>query len=398
VESDDVVEDTETMYENLVQLMQSIECMTVCDAKVEMYQKVAKQLTGLSGYKDSDGYAKKCEQLAQKMKDKVKAAVYERAENRMKVCANADDYQSAAQEFRMVRGYRDSDELAAKCDQMNSVIVKKASGKHLLYFVIFVIFVAALMFGATRPRTKYVLANAYQFIGSYNPAINMYRKLDQYKDSPQRLMECEYHKALSAKAGGDYQSAVKAFGEAGTYKDSQKQRVEAEKELLRKCARKDIVRIGDCKWRVLDIRKNQVLLMRKSALPEMSYHNTLEYVTWEKSAIRKWMNSEYLTKTFSEAERKNILLTKVINSNNSQFGTDGGNDTQDYMFLLSMEEAEKYKSLFPKFKSNSWLRSPGSSGKNAIFISENGAIMDSGYAVNSNEITARPTFWFNIGA
>jgi hypothetical protein len=45
---------------------------------------------------------------------------------------------------------------------------------------------------------------------------------------------------------------------------------------------------------------------------------------------------------FTEAERDRIILTEVITLGNPIDGSPGGNNTVDYIFLLSIEEAQSY--------------------------------------------------------
>lgn len=86
---------------------------------------------------------------------------------------------------------------------------------------------------------------------------------------------------------------------------------------------------------------------------------TESQVTWEKSSIRSWLNSEFLQDTFSSVDRKLIQKTKnkttdflsfdngllgfqVADSDRKKVDGIGGNDTEDYVFLLSFEEFVRY--------------------------------------------------------
>lgn len=65
-------------------------------------------------------------------------------------------------------------------------------------------------------------------------------------------------------------------------------------------------------------------------------------ITWENSKLRNWLNTEFYMTAFSNVEKENIILSRIINSENPEFGTDGGNDTDDNVFLLSADEVTKY--------------------------------------------------------
>jgi len=397
-ENDKVLDTAKELdYQKVVNLMKCIRCIAVCSDKVKMCQKVSKQFSELSGYKDADERAKVCKRLAKKTKEEIKKTIYEKAQNKKNAAKLAPDYKSAADEFRKVSGYSDADDLASQCDQLRIRIEKKAVRKRIVNHGVVALCIVAVIIVATASHTKYYYANACRATGSYHSAIKVYKKLGAYKDSKERLIECQYLNGLASEAEGDFKSAKKAFAAAGYYKDSEEQKVEMEKLIIKNSKVGDTVKLGDCDWIILDIQNNQVLLMKKAALPGgMAYNNDFEDVTWEKSTLRQWLNSEFLNETFSEIERNNIILTNVVNGDNAVYSTDGGNDTQDDTFLLSIEEVEKYNSLFPTFKSNSWLRSPGYSQRSAAFVSENGAVMGYGYATTSEEITVRPALWFRI--
>jgi hypothetical protein len=64
---------------------------------------------------------------------------------------------------------------------------------------------------------------------------------------------------------------------------------------------------------------------------------------------------------------------------------------------MSIDEAKKYQSLFPKFKSNTWLRSPGNSSESAAFLSMDATPMTYGYDVSDASMKIRPVLWFKLG-
>ena len=98
-------------------------------------------------------------------------------------------------------------------------------------------------------------------------------------------------------------------------------------------------------WIVIAKEDDKLLLLSRYALEE-KYFNTEEWsetaITWENSKLRDRLNNEFYMTAFSDNERQNIILSHIINSDNSEFGTDGGNDTDDYVFLLSADEVTDY--------------------------------------------------------
>ena len=74
------------------------------------------------------------------------------------------------------------------------------------------------------------------------------------------------------------------------------------------------------------------------------------------------------------------LETNLENPNNPEYGTPGGNNTKDRVFLLSIDEADRF------FKNNNdraigaswWLRSPGCPSYYAAYVSEDGSVQTFG--------------------
>jgi len=98
-------------------------------------------------------------------------------------------------------------------------------------------------------------------------------------------------------------------------------------------------------WIVLACDGDKTLLLSKYGLDAQPYNEEDESVTWETCTLRTWLNEEFLNAAFTEAERAAILPTDVDNSaaqGFAEWNTDGGNDTQDKVFLLSCAEADEY--------------------------------------------------------
>lgn len=127
---------------------------------------------------------------------------------------------------------------------------------------------------------------------------------------------------------------------------------------------------GNTEWIVLDKQENKMLILSKYVI-EIRPDKTEEEegaIIWETCKMREWLNKDYLEETFNEQERASILQTEINNEGNQYYLIEGGNDTEDKVFLLSIEEAEKYLPSYEKRKTTLidgteagwWLRSPSS--------------------------------------
>ena len=168
-------------------------------------------------------------------------------------------------------------------------------------------------------------------------------------------------------------------------------------------------------WIVMKNEGNQVLLLSKYVLDAKPYNEELEEVTWETSDIRQWLNNEFYTTAFNKAEKARIQTSLIKNEDNSGYGTNAGNDTEDKVFLLSEKEAETLFSneeeriakatgyaeksgvyVNEKKESMWWLRSPGSDGNYAAVVDDYGWVYRYGGSVYFYEYGVRPALHLNI--
>ena len=107
---------------------------------------------------------------------------------------------------------------------------------------------------------------------------------------------------------------------------------------------------GSYDWRVLDIQGGRALLLSELALEERAYHEECTAITWENCTLRHYLNNEFFFNTFNAEERGRIHRGTVINNDNPWTfakrgfldNAPGGNNTQDHIFLLSIEEVVCY--------------------------------------------------------
>ncbi len=164
-------------------------------------------------------------------------------------------------------------------------------------------------------------------------------------------------------------------------------------------------------WFVLDKNEDKALLIAKYAFGNWRAYGAEGDVKWESSDLRKYLNSEYINKTFNKNEQDLILTTDVINGDmivggSAQFGwlkSDAGNNTQDKVFILSKDELKKYfisdeqMKTGPKgFKDDyGWI---GSYWTRTPFDIPGGmALADEGQGARSEEQHEfRPAIWVSI--
>ncbi|MBR2572633.1 MAG: hypothetical protein IKE30_11020, partial [Clostridia bacterium] len=168
-------------------------------------------------------------------------------------------------------------------------------------------------------------------------------------------------------------------------------------------------------WIVLDRNDGEYTLISKYGLTAMPYNKEFVDTTWESCTLRAWLNGTFLNTAFSAEERARLIWKNVANPDNSVFGTNGGGDTKDKAWLLSIDEANKYFNTYEArqcqvtayakaqgasetSKGNGWwwLRSPGNRGNFAARINYDGSVYNYGDYVYSGDIVVRPVIVVSI--
>lgn len=149
--------------------------------------------------------------------------------------------------------------------------------------------------------------------------------------------------------------------------------------------------------------------------------------------MRKWLNNDFYYQAFNGSEQEKIQTTNVINNNNIDYGTNGGSNTNDKVFCLSIEETRKYfgngtkvdngyqlgknvatkgtnyaktvdnggNKLWVKPQSDAWdfgnsyfwLRSPTYDKWCAAFVNSRGFLNTRGHNVDDHNAGVRPALW-----
>lgn len=159
----------------------------------------------------------------------------------------------------------------------------------------------------------------------------------------------------------------------------------------------DTISFGKYNWKVLDIEDGVALIITDYIIDEMPYNDALEEITWEKCSLRKYLNNEFYN-CFSRSDKERIMEVINLNHGNSQYEISGGNSTADNIFLLSIEEANKYDITIPEYvllDTVWWLRSPGDEKTGAAGVYGGGIINTEGYYVNEYG-GVRPALWLSL--
>lgn len=190
------------------------------------------------------------------------------------------------------------------------------------------------------------------------------------------------------------------------------------------------------KWRVLSIEDNKAFVLSDKGLDNQMYNETNSEVTWETCSLRNWLNNSFYN-TFSAEDKNAIVLTANKNTTSFYNGDKGGNDTNDKVFLLSLDEVcssdsavsygfsrgwvkdilkwggynRRYLKTTTYAKAmgnlmqygypadgtcNWWLRSIGYDKKTASIVQGDGIVIASGYGVLNSRVAVRPALHLDL--
>lgn len=301
------------------------------------------------------------------------------------------EYQKAIDSFKQMNGYKDSEELAEKCkaevnrlmdeaglerEKSRAIAKKKKKTVAIIAAAVTICAIAFLIIlnSVIIPNNKYNAAKAYLNDKNYVAAYKILRDLDGYKDSAE----------LKESIKEEYKWVEIATANIG-----------------------DIIQFGNyngnTEWRVLVKEEGKILVISRYAIEKRPYNTEFTSVTWETCTLRKWLNETYIQSAFTNEEQAMILPTSIINSDNPEYGTTGGNNTTDKVFLLSIDEFNKYftpdtarkATLADGSRCCWWLRSPGDRSDLAADVFLDGSVSYHGGFVDG-DIAVRPALWINL--
>ena len=167
-------------------------------------------------------------------------------------------------------------------------------------------------------------------------------------------------------------------------------------------------------WIVLATEKNRSLILSRYVLDRKPYNSVNSDATWEASTLRTWLNEDFLNTAFSEEELKRIPTVTVSAEKNPKYSADTGNSTQDQVFLLSIQEVNKYSHLLLAVRQSQatvyamsqggsfsdcrtwwWLRSPASTNY-ASYVRTDGYVSYYGTSVSVESVGVRPAMWVSL--
>ena len=362
------------------------------------YQNAAQLFESIFAYKDAESLAMECHEKAENVR---KDSILNKAKREME----DNLYESALGHLESISGWRDADEQVYDCkknlEKRRRARKKRRKFAAVVVSVIGIIIVSAVLIS--------MLLNNVIF-----PNI-------------------KYNDAMALMEKGDWAQAYSKLIELGNYKDAAIQaeniRCEKNKDAIRHCQVGDYIGFGvyeqdndssngkeEIEWLVLEAQENKILIISKYGLDCQLYNIDRKNITWETCTLREWLNREFINTAFTECEQQLITTVTVSADRNPKYDTNPGNPTEDKVFLLSIDEANRY------FSSNEtrqcqptkyavangvwidgphcfWgLRSPAQQQDYVGCVTGDGIVSNRGFPVNETICVVRPALWVDLGS
>ena len=352
-------------------------------AKTESaYKSVAETLQSISGFKDSEALAERCQERAEVCR---KDDIYTSARLQMSKYT-ASGYEEAIKFFSTISDWKDADEQIFICQRKIEEIkakdevdrLEKERQEEEMR-------IAAERVAMKRKKTVIIITAIVIACIAFVILLKMII-IPQYKLN-------EVRKIID--------SGIESYVTYGTYEQDHNSADGKE----------------DIEWIPLDIEGKRILLISRYALDCHQYNTLRAHVTWENSSIRKWLNEVFLNEAFSGDEQSKIPSVIVDAQKNPNSIAIPGNSTTDRVFLLSLTEVNEYFSSDSARQCQStvhcnaqgvynanngncwwWLRSPGEYDVDASYVDDDGTIDYSGENVDHSGGAVRPAIWIDIEA
>lgn len=101
-------------------------------------------------------------------------------------------------------------------------------------------------------------------------------------------------------------------------------------------------------WRVLQVERDTILLLSEYDLESRNINDTFTEATWESCTMRRWLNTVFLEKAFTNCEISAIADSEIRTPVNKAWRSEPVRDVVDKVFLLSVGESTNPKYGFMK--------------------------------------------------
>ena len=355
-----VCESQEVLYQRAIKKMNADRLIVQFAYKIENYETAASMFDAVGDYEDARELARRCRRLAEEARGEEKKDFYRRAMESRDNARSEQEYERVAEAFGSLGDYGDASQKERECRDVIRKMQTKRRRKISIAVLILVIIAGTVTAGFATGFFRYLKGIGYYYMEAYDRARLAFETVPGLLDSGQWQERCD------AKL--------------------ESQELAAEEEALRAAKAGDTVTIGENSWLVLERQGNEALLILNQVKKDgpfyhVPYQEEGGSADWEDSSLRKDLNGEILTETFTEQEQAMLLPA----------GENG-----DLMRILTEQETEDYGEILNKMSGvDYWIAAQGEQENRIMFVSGGGILMRQGYPADSNQLSVRPVIRIN---
>ena len=355
-----VCESQEVLYQRAIKKMNADRLIVQFAYKIENYETAAVMFDEVGDYEDARELAKRCRRLAEEARGEEKKDLYRRAMESRDNAQSEQEYERVAEAFGSLGDYGDASQKERECRDVIRKMQTKRRRKISIAVLILVIIAGAVTAGFATGFFRYLKGIGYYYMEAYDRARLAFETVPGLLDSGQWQERCD------AKL--------------------ESQELAAEEEALRSAKAGDTVTIGENSWLVLERQGDEALLILNQVKKDgpfyhVPYQEEGGSADWEDSSLRKDLNGEILTETFTEQEQA-MLLPAAENG--------------DRMRILTEQETEDYGEILNKMSGvDYWIAAQGEQENRIMFVSGGGILMKQGYPADSDQLSVRPVIRIN---
>ena len=355
-----VCESQEVLYQRAIKKMNADRLIVQFAYKIENYETAASMFDAVGDYEDARELAKRCRRLAEEARGEEKKDLYRRAMESRDNAQSEQEYERVAEAFGSLGDYGDASQKERECRDVIRKMQTKRRRKISIAVLILVILAGTVTAGFATGFFRYLKGIGYYYMEFYDRARLAFETVPGLLDSGQWQERCD------AKL--------------------ESQELAAEEEALRSAKAGDTVTIGENSWLVLERQGDEALLIlnqveKDGPFYHVPYQEEGGSADWEDSSLRKDLNGEILTETFTEQEQA-MLLPAAENG--------------DRMRILTEQETEDYGEILNRMSGvDFWIAASGEQESRAMFVSGGGILMKQGYPVDSDQLSVRPVILIN---
>ena len=355
-----VCESQEVLYQRAIKKMNADRLIVQFAYKIENYETAAVMFDEVGDYEDARELAKRCRRLAEEARGEEKKDLYRRAMESRDNAQSEQEYERVAEAFGSLGDYGDASQKERECRDVIRKMQTKRRRKISIAVLILVIIAGTVTAGFATGFFRYLKGIGYYYMEAYDRARLAFETVPGLLDSGQWQERCD------AKL--------------------ESQELAAEEEALRAAKAGDTVTIGENSWLVLERQGDEALLILNQVKKDgpfyhVPYQEEGGSADWEASSLRKDLNGEILTETFTEQEQA-MLLPVAENG--------------DRMRILTEQETEDYGEILNKMSGvDYWIAAQGEQENRIMFVSGGGILMRQGYPADSDQLSVRPVIRIN---